>query len=754
MPADVGFDAASAVIVRHADPVRLGGALPIRGADGSMSQQASHSLDYDGRQKEWEEKGGCDRDLTDEDRELSALDRQLDYVARLGGYSEKGADLMEDCTYFGQHGPVSREEVEADMLECGGCFMRSIVTVDRQNAAMLGLDSKAGFEALLRSTWAKSIVGEPERTGKDGKRIPGVQGWGVTGNVHDVRWVANYHTDQANNLHCHVTTWFVGGDRRFNEPGWTVTAAATRGQKEIIYREAYRNPMRDRVYPQKDYARAMAVAQAKAELGIPQAPRERTRLERLGEKVGRVPDPKRTVGPEDAKRIDAKVRRMQEVYAQGEGRKARSFKLEAAARDVHKELLERSVPYKEYVDEYRAHAGVLADAKGLALPERIPELAEDGSPLPISEQQADGHARSGQEAELGRLTGQEAAESRTPDAREVVAHERDRYIRSQMDELVRHRIVPAIEGLASVERLVRGTAREALAKTLPPKEISEAVKQAVPAAEAKAMIADRRTGEIADKVMETPTVKQAVAVVSAEAKQQLDENGRSVPEEKVHLTVREQIREKVASWIERSGARALDREEAREVAHTVRDELRALRMPPVESAIRDSGVALGLSKGESQQVAQAVLDVATAQRAGYPKEQYAQYAEQAADVIVSSPVVQHMIGKAAEKVAASQGMGKEEAHEKVEQKVKATVTAQVEQKAPDLQQTAMQATMYQPLPPPAMAQPMGIGGSIGSLIASIASGMAGQAAKQQVRKAGRTESIDQRQLDVGEERTR
>lgn len=732
MPADVRFDAASAVIVRHADLESLGGALPIAAEGGGMSQQATHSLDYDSRSREWEEKGGIDRELTDEDKELSAMSRQLDYVARMGGFSEKGADQMVDCTYFGQHGPVSREEIEADMLECGGCFMRSIVTVDRQNAAMLGLDTKAGFESLLRSTWAKSIVGEQGRTLADGTKAPGVQGWGVTENVHDVRWIANYHTDQANNLHCHITTWFAGGARRFNEPGWTVTAAATRGQKEIIYREAYRNPMRDRVYPAKDYARAMAVAQAKAELGVPEAPRERKRLERLGEKVGRVPDPRRTLEGKDLERVSQKVRKMQEVYEKGEGRKARSYKLEAAARDVHKELMERSVPYKEYVDEYRAHIGVMADAKGLALPERDPENG----------------------AEPGQTAGQEAAESRTGDAREVIAHERDRYVRSQMDELVRHRIVPAIETVASVDRMVREVAKEPMAQILPPKQIAQAVREAAPAAEAKALLAENKAPELAEKVMQVPAVRMAVSVAAAEAKQELDRSGRDVPLEKVEHTVREQVQQKVTSWLERFGERSIDREQSREVAHVVRDALRSLRTPPVEAAIRDSGVSLGLSKGESMQVAQAVVDVAMMQKASYPKEEVAARAEQAAEVIVSSPVVQGMIERAAKSVAASQGMTAQDAHEKVAEKVKAQVTHQVEQKAPEVQPMASQAMMSQPIPPPAIAQPMGIGGSLGNMIASIASGLAGQAAKQQVRKAGRTESIDQRELDVGQERTR
>ncbi len=711
------FDAASALIVRHADPVVLGGALPICSKGGGMSQQASHSLDYDSRSKEWEEKGGIDREATDEDRELFAAARQLDYVARLGAFSEKGAEEMVDCTFFGQHGPVSREDVEADMLSCGGCFMRSIVTVDRRNAAELGLDSKAGFESLLRSTWARSIVGEQARTLPDGRKAPGIKGWGVTSNVQDVRWIANYHTDQANNLHCHVTTWFADGARCFNEQGWTVSAAATRGQKEIIYREAYRIPLRERVYPEKDYERAMAVAQAKAELGIPEGPREQRRRERVAAQVGKPSEARRTVEGADRQHVEAKVAKMQQAYAEGRGRKSSNYALEAAARDVHKELMERSAPYRAHVDAYRAHVSVLADAKGLAL--------------------------------LG-----EGEDGRAEGAREVIAHERDRYVRSQMDELVRHRIVPAIEAVASVERLVREAAREPLARLLPPKEVGAALDRAVPIAEQRAAIREGKVPQLAECAMSAPGIDQAVRTAAAQVSERLAAQGREVPIGKVEQAVRAQALEKAASQIERGGMAELDRREAREAAHTVRDALRELRVPAAQAAIQDGGIKLGLTRGESQQVAAAMAEVAALKAVNAPQAQVAAAADRAAAVITASPVVQELVERAARSHSAATGTPLEDAREKVGQKAHQAVSQQVEQKAPALQQQAFQAAAMQPMAPPPMAQPMGLGGTLGSMIASIASGLAGQAAKQEARKAGKGNAIDQRQLDVDHGRER
>ncbi|MBQ9042588.1 MAG: hypothetical protein IJ111_07205, partial [Eggerthellaceae bacterium] len=113
-----------------------------------MSGQAAHSLSYDARTDEYEGKGGCDREPTERDRallEARAINgqaaAQLDYDAREGAWADKGADMMEDCSYWGQDGPLTREMIERDMAACGGCCLKSVVSVDRRYAAALGLDS-------------------------------------------------------------------------------------------------------------------------------------------------------------------------------------------------------------------------------------------------------------------------------------------------------------------------------------------------------------------------------------------------------------------------------------------------------------------------------------------------------------------------------------------------------------------------------------------------------------------------------------
>ena len=710
----MSFDAAKALIVRHAD-ASLGGALPIYGSDGAMASQLAHSLDYNSRTNGWEEKGGIDREPTDEDLLFGEASRQLDYVSRMGGWSEKGADAMVDCSFFGQHGPVSREEVEADMMRCGGCFMRSFVSVERRNAAELGLTTKADFEALLRSTWAKSIVGEEARELQDGRKAPAVPGWGVTRNVHDVRWVANYHTDQENNLHCHITTWFEGGEGRFNEPGWMVTAAGTRGQKEIIYREAYRSPLREQVYPAKDYARAMAVAQAKVDLGIPLSDKERSRLRRLGRAIGAPSEPKAALPADVRGKVDARVERMREIYANGRGRKGGSYALAAAARDVHKELKKVSEPYAAQLAAYREQAGILADAKGLSLVEREADAPD---------------------------------ESERAGAREVVAHERERYIKEQMEELVGCRIVPAIESIASRQSLEMSLSAESLDRAMPISELRKCLREDIGAKAVYEALRDGKANELVEKVLSSERGQHVLSRTVAEVSEKLASVGRPVHAESLEAAARSQLADKAEAFIEREAQGELSRLESKAVYHSVRTALAEVRLPVVVAAVKDDGLKIGLTRAEFREVQDIVRAVAAAAVLGSAKDEVARLAARGAEVIVSSPVVTQALQSASESLAKELGIPKSKAQEAVESKAKEAVAQQVAEKAPALQQQMCQSAAVQTVAMPDMLQSSMMGSSIGEMIATIASGLGKEAARQGIRRSGRSNGLNQSELDV------
>ena len=716
----MAFDAATALIVRHATP-DMGGARPIAGAGGAMSSEAAHNLDYNSRAKEWEEKGGIDREPTEEDVRYSELGKQLDYVSRMGDWRHKGEGKMVDCTFFGQHGAVSREEVEADMLRCGGCYMRSLVTVDRRQAEEIGMTTKADFEALLRSTWARSIVGERERTTSGGRKMPAVKGWGVTDNVLDVRWVANYHTDQENNLHCHITTWFENGAKSFGKEGWTVSASATRGQKLMVYREAYREVLRTKVYPEKDLARSVAVAQLKTELGIPLSARERQRIERLSESVGKKVELRRTLDGKGEQAVGKKVEAMRAVYDNGSGRKASYHLLEASAREVHKELREWSIPYKDALEDYRAHVLVQADANGLA-------VRTDDDPIAMED--------------VG--------------AKEIVQHIRDRYVMGQMEGLVKARIVPAVEMLASHDGIARALGKEAAQEALSREDLVKALSSVCkPEQAVGALLELGGADRVASRMADLPAVKASIDKAADMIVLQSKQLHGPLPKEKAVEVARESMLSRIKGSLQRDGIRIANREAGRIASHVVRDELSRLGRGVIEAATCENGIQLGLTRLESMEVCQAVQDVGRLALDGIPRDDDRVQAalSRATDPIVSSPAFDALVSRAAETYAASTGKATDKAASEIRPKVQHAVESQVVQRAPVIEQARIEAIATQPavgyVPPPSL----GIGSTAAELVSAIASGLG----KEALRKEGRRPAAsgrEQRYLDIGEERSR
>ena len=384
---------ASAVLLLH----NPSGAFPMLGGSGGMSGQAAHSLSYDARTDEYEGKGGCDREPTERDRallEARAINgqaaAQLDYDAREGAWAGKGADMMEDCSYWGQDGPLSREMIERDMAACGGCCLKSVVSVDRRYAAALGLDSKAAFEELLRRDWQEMMVAA-----------------GAADRASDVHWYACYHTDAQNSLHAHIGTWIADGRL---EAGWNPSARATREQKAILYRDAYA-PVRMQRNLEQDYYRMLLPRLAAAEMGDFVPERD---IERLREKAGRagvdeIPV-ERTMDERGRSKAAMRAERVAARLEEGDGLKARNWKLQSEAGKVVRALRENSAPFEAALSRYRQLAEVKADLAGLG-------VAESPAFLPCPRGKA--------------------ALERQVTAREVARRERERFVRKDMDEIMR-----------------------------------------------------------------------------------------------------------------------------------------------------------------------------------------------------------------------------------------------------------------------------------------------------------------------------
>lgn len=396
-----GVPVNSAVILNfpYASAVSISGSA----TSGSLGRM----LDYDGRIGRWEEEGGCDRELTPDDRssepELSeSQSRMLDYDAREGAWEWKGRGEQVDCTYWNQRGPIAREELEARILAAGGGMMKAVVSVDRRYASEIGMQTKEDFERLLRNTW-----------------VDGVMRWGVTDDPNNVDWYACYHTDHEKSLHVHVSTWLRDGSM---PESFTVTARGTREHKMVLYREAYR-PLRSMRNIEQSYVRSLTLNVAERALGHEPSRSEEDALQRRAAELGReVPTVERV--PEE--KLEMEVERLRASLAEGHGRLSRNFEAQSAARGVFDKLYAHSGTFKESVDEYRILIEVKADLNGLAVQE--PE--------------------EGRELRPGQV---------------VTNHERDRFIRRDVDDLkqrVCNRIIRREDPSAPMRAHVREISRD------------------------------------------------------------------------------------------------------------------------------------------------------------------------------------------------------------------------------------------------------------------------------------------------------
>ena len=353
------IDFRSAVLLIHDDK----GAQAILNGQGGMSSATTHDLNYNGRQREYEEKGGCERDLTFQDKELIARDelgysmaRVLNYDARQEEYSEKGKERMEDATWWGQDGPWTRKALEEDMARCGGAALRSLITVDRTHAHELGLDTKDAFQKIMRDNWQRMMMEA-----------------GIARNPADIHWYACYHTDANESLHVHIVTWVA---KTPLEEGWTVGAKATRDMKGMLYEDAYAKPRLERDI-EKNYLRSLLPAIAKAELGMRIPEKTLEIIGRNAETFGvAMPKIEKTLDEEAERFLSKKQEVLLEKLEQGDhGNLWKNYDAYSAAFKLVDALAQKSEPFAEAFARYREYLEEKADMKGLAIPkERDKEI--------------------------------------------------------------------------------------------------------------------------------------------------------------------------------------------------------------------------------------------------------------------------------------------------------------------------------------------------------------------------------------------
>ena len=241
------MDLSSALIINH--EVRQAGSFS--GAAGSKM------LDYYSREGEFREDGGCDRSVTDADRELEgrmslrSIDDLVDYGSRAGRYEGRNPEMPlaegeRSGTCFGQHGLVDPEDLKRELAESGSHLVTSVVSVRREDAERLGLATKEGFQNLLRKEWTRQC-----------------EQWGVI-RPQDIRWAAWFHTDNERSVHVHVVTWDRSG--RFSEPGALIPRSQVWSSQSGLRREALKDSVAE-LNRERSFLRDYVTYRVKLDLG-------------------------------------------------------------------------------------------------------------------------------------------------------------------------------------------------------------------------------------------------------------------------------------------------------------------------------------------------------------------------------------------------------------------------------------------------------------------------------------------------------
>lgn len=176
----------------------------VRPAGNATPKALNNMIDYYDRRGE-HDKGGCDRSITNDDRnlaymqEIKSVNELVNYANRTGRFTERNPELpmvpgetSGGC--WGQNGIIDPDKLISELLKSNSHIITSVVTVRRSEAVDLGLTTKQDFQRLLRSQWSAQA-----------------EKWGIIA-PQNIKWAAFFHTDNPENIHCHVITWDKSGE--------------------------------------------------------------------------------------------------------------------------------------------------------------------------------------------------------------------------------------------------------------------------------------------------------------------------------------------------------------------------------------------------------------------------------------------------------------------------------------------------------------------------------------------------------------
>lgn len=154
------------------------------------------------------------------------MEQNNERMVKLGyiGY-RPGVETSRELRHglFDQHGIPSRAKIARELVNTDSAVITSVLSIRREDAFVLNLQTRQDWERLLRSYWNKHIeslgVMEPQ----------------------NIRWVAAFHTNQANNLHVHVFSWDESGQFNSLLPHKNLVLAHDSFVAEVLkpYQEKY-----------------------------------------------------------------------------------------------------------------------------------------------------------------------------------------------------------------------------------------------------------------------------------------------------------------------------------------------------------------------------------------------------------------------------------------------------------------------------------------------------------------------------------
>lgn len=338
-----GIPLNKAIIVRHTpnderanDMVNHTGAL--------SPELASKAIDYAARRGDHADKSDIDRAMTRDDYRLVADYQQrtkagvgLDYISRVGVFEAKGADRQIDASLWNQYGPVDAKAIERDMIDSGGAFVDSFISVKREYGHQLGLETKQDFQRLMRNTWTDAV-----------------KEWEIIKNPTDIRWVAAFHSDANMSLHVHIYTWSAKGEIPV---GYTVPKYQTRRAKAVILREGYASirQIRDK---RATFLRDLSVIEAKRQLGRPIEQRSINKINQraLANNWPERVSAKSDLTPEGREKVNGLVEKLKKELVDGHGRLSNNYKAQATSKDILRVLENSSTALKELSELRKEYA--------------------------------------------------------------------------------------------------------------------------------------------------------------------------------------------------------------------------------------------------------------------------------------------------------------------------------------------------------------------------------------------------------------